>query len=175
MPSHVQQAELFGEGPLSFELDGVVIPDDHSVFKLFPGKSYRLAKVMRETSFAFLDIQGLTTLPGHPLEWDDLDILNVISLDRMMREGESHGVRKRKRSGSEQDKKRLRFLKNLFFTAKRGDLILVPLGEGYSSQIAIGELQVERFQAYCRARQKVEDEATVRPPARLKSPAKKPK
>lgn len=143
MPRRDEFADVLEPPPISFEIEGVVIPDNHSVYKLFPGKTYRLAKAMHETRHAFLDIQGLASLPLTPLEWDDETLLSVISLDRIMREGESHGKRRGKGRSRDQDKKRLRFLKGLFFEAKRGDLLLVPLGEGFSSQIAIGELEDE--------------------------------
>lgn len=141
MPINDDFDNLLTPQAIVYDLDGVIIPDDHAVFKLFPGKTYRLAKAMHDAKHAFLDIQGLESLPNSPWEWDDAALLNVISLDRIMREGEKRTSRKSKSGGNSQDKKRLRFLKNLYFEAKLGDLIIVPLGEGFSSQVAIGELQ----------------------------------
>lgn len=143
MPEQTEFEELLTPEVMEFEIDGVVIPDDHSVFKLFPGKTYRLAKVMHDARLAFLDIPGLSELSGQPSDWRDSDVLRVIRDERLFREGGASRPRKRKGSGSAQDKKRLGFLKNLFFKAKKGDLILVPLGDGFASQIALGELQDE--------------------------------
>lgn len=131
---------LFSPEPVEFEIDGVVIPDDHRVFKLFPGKTYRLAKAMHDSRHAFLDIPGLTELEGVPSEWRDADLLSIITEERIRREAGAHKKRKRKSSGISQDKRRLGFLKSLFFSARKGDLILVPLGDGFASRVAIGEL-----------------------------------
>ena len=135
--------ELFEAEPVEFEIDGVVVPSDHSVYKLFPGKTYRLAKAMHDSRHAFLDIAGLTDLEGAPSEWSDDAVLRVITMERVLREIGQPCCRKLKQSGAAQDKRRLGFLKNLFFKAKKGDLILVPLGDGFASQIAVGELQDE--------------------------------
>ena len=112
---------------IEIQLDAYVLPEGHRVFKLFPGETYRLNKEIVNTRTAFLDIQGLDSLPGEPANWTDAEIKSVITNDRLMRVATG---KKPKKRPSAQDTKRLGFLKNLFFVAKRGDLILVPLGRG---------------------------------------------
>jgi hypothetical protein len=114
------------------ELDAYVLPDDHSVFKLFPGKTYGFNKAIVDKKMAFLDIRGLDRLSDDPRSWTDAEMRQVITQDRITR----GAVVKR---GVAQDTKRLRFLKNLFFVAKKGDLVVVPLGQGLEGGVALGE------------------------------------
>ncbi|WP_147420656.1 hypothetical protein [Sphingomonas sp. PP-CC-1A-547] len=120
---------------LEIKLDAYVLPDDHRVFKLFPGRTYRLNKEIVERKTAFLDIRGLDELSGDPAEWSADDLRRIITADRVL---QSSGSKIKKRPVS-QDTKRLRFLRNLLMVAKEGDLIVVPLGKGLDGEVAIGE------------------------------------
>jgi hypothetical protein len=127
------------------QLDAYVIPDDHLVFKVSPGKTYRFYRAVRDANAIFLDIRGLETLRGAPRQWEDNDVLNVIAEDRWQRELESR-ARGNEPHGSEgvgkTDRRNLTFLKHLLLDAKKGDLVVVPV-EGYINDVLIGELTTD--------------------------------
>ena len=127
------------------ELNAYVLPADHSVFKLFPGKSYRLSKEVESKEAAFLDIRGLDSLGNDPAAWTDDDILRVIAEDRVRRALSTQRAQKSPPSTTPiaSDKRKLGFLKSLLFVAKRGDLVVIPLGEGVTAKVAIGEFSEE--------------------------------
>jgi hypothetical protein len=85
---------------------------------------------------AFLDIHGLDTLGSEPVAWTDQQLKDVIQKDRIYRDLSSGKPTKK---GAAQDTKRLNFLRNMYFTAKEGDLVVVPLGKGLDGEVAIGE------------------------------------
>lgn len=124
------------------ELDAYVLPDDHAIFKVSPGKTYRFYQEVRRTSVVFLDIRGLDDLAGDPVNWSDVDVLKTIANDRWARELISR-ERGNEPKGSEgitkTDKTRLGFLKALLGEAKKGDLVVVP-ADGYGKDVLIGEL-----------------------------------
>ena len=127
---------------LTVKLDAYVLPDDHAVYKYFPGQSYRFYKVVRDAEAVFLDIRGLDSLVGDPSQWPDDDVLKLIADDRWTRE-----VHRTRHGGepkggpevSSVDRRHLRFLKGLLIEAKKGDLIVVA-AEGYDKDVLIGEI-----------------------------------
>jgi hypothetical protein len=132
--SHSKGIEIF--------LDAYVLPDDHEVWKCFPGETYRFLQAVYEAKAVFLDIRGLEELDPDPGNWQDADVLRVISEDRWKRELEKESRGKSARGTpdvSSEDRKRLTFLKGLLFEAKKGDLIVLP-ADGYRREVLIGEL-----------------------------------
>lgn len=127
------------------ELDAYVIPDDHLIFKVSPGKTYRFYQAVRAARSVFLDIRGLESLGKDPATWSDKDVLTAIADDRWERELESR-ARGNKPQGSPgvgtTDRRNLTFLKRLFFDAKKGDVVVIP-AEGYAKDVLIGELTTE--------------------------------
>lgn len=125
------------------ELDAFVLPDDHSIFKCSPGKTYRFYQQVRKASAIFLDIRGLDTLGDDLREVSDKEILRVIAGDRWDREQASIARGNKPTGGTEAvsriDRTRLGFLKALLGEAKKGDIIVVPV-EGYDKDVLIGEL-----------------------------------
>lgn len=123
-------------------LDAYVLPDDHHVFKVSPGKTYRFYKEVKRANAIFLDVRGLDALEGHPVTWSDRELLKVIAGDRWDRELKSRArgnEAKGSKGISRTDRTRLGFLKALLGEAKKGDLVIVPV-EGYSKDVLIGEL-----------------------------------
>lgn len=123
-------------------LEAYVLPDDHRIFKVSPGKTYRFYQEVKRANAIFLDVRGLDSLDGHPVTWSDRELLEVIADDRWDRElksrergNEAHGSE----GISKTDRTRLGFLKALLGEAKKGDLVIVPV-EGYSKDVLIGEL-----------------------------------
>lgn len=125
------------------QLDAYVIPDDHGVWKCFPGQTYRFYEVVRDSNAVFLDVRGLDALPANPVEWEDREALKIIAADRWTRE-----LARQQRGGkgvngapdvSRQDWKVLNFLKGLLLHAKKDDLIIVP-ADGYRRDVLIGEV-----------------------------------
>jgi len=62
------------------EIGAYVLPDDHKVFKFFPGKNYKFYDLVRATSVAIIDVRGLDELDGKPGEWDADDVLGGIDI-----------------------------------------------------------------------------------------------
>lgn len=141
--------DLFGlldqPEPITVNLDAYVLPDDHTVFKCSPGKTYRFYLAVRAAKVVFPDIRGLDQLKGEPEQWTDAEILEVIAADRWQREMVSR-MRGNQDQGSEGvskiDRRNLTFLKRIFFEAKKGDLVVVPV-DGYAKDVLIGELLTE--------------------------------
>ena len=124
------------------ELDAYVLPDDHAIFKVSPGKTYRFYQEVRRANAIFLDVRGLDMLPGNPKDWPDNKLLEIISDDRWAREvisREKGNDPKGSEGITRTDRTRLGFLKALLGEAKRGDLVIVPV-EGYAKDVLIGEL-----------------------------------
>jgi hypothetical protein len=121
------------------ELGTYILPDDHKVWKYFPGKSYKFHDLVSETAIALIDVRGLDGLGSDPSKWSDDDLLTRIAEDRIDRRVESGGKRPSRLVRSTGDKATLTFLKGLLFTAKRGDLIVMP-DKGYTTLVRIGML-----------------------------------
>lgn len=127
-----------GAKVIKVELGTVILPDDHSVFKLFPGKGYKFYETILRTKIAFLDLRGLGELGPNASNWDDKKLLRLISEDRVRRQIEEGGKAPKKLRASTGDKQALTFLKGLI-KARQGDLIMVP-GSGYRSEVLIGQV-----------------------------------
>jgi hypothetical protein len=127
------------------ELDAYVIPDDHLVFKLSPGKTYRFYRAVHEARAVFMDIRGLDRLPSKLADWDDKAVLKIIADDRWNRELQSR-ERGNQPKGSpgvgKIDRRNLTFLKRLLFEGKKGDLVVVG-APGYINDVLVGELLTE--------------------------------
>lgn len=128
--------------PIEVELDAYILPSDHGVWKVFPGRTYRFLEAVRASHHVFMDVRGLRSLPGTPFEWDKKAVISAIAGDRWDRElarAES-GARPKGGAGvTKQDRKVFGFLKGLLLEAKKGDLVVLP-ADGYRREVLIGEL-----------------------------------
>lgn len=118
------------------ELSTYLLPDDHKVFKFFPGKSYKFQDLVLQTSVALIDVRNLAKL-GDPATWQDDKLLDHIAADRVERRVEAGAKRPTRIVRSQGDKATLTFLRGLLFTAKKGDLIVMP-DKGYTTEVWIG-------------------------------------
>lgn len=127
------------------QLDAYVVPDDHRVFKISPGRTYRFYRAVRDANAIFLDLRGLEGLDDDPAAWVDKDVLKLIADDRWNREIQSR-ARGNKPQGAEgvgsTDRRNLTFLKALLLDARKGDFIVVP-AEGYTKEVLIGEFTTD--------------------------------
>lgn len=121
------------------ELGTYILPDDHKVWKYFPGKDYKFHGLVAEKSLALIDVRDLDDLSDDPSDWDDDDLLEHIAEDRVQRRVDAGFKRPDKLVRSQGDKATLTFLRGLLFTAKKGDLILMP-DKGYTTAVRIGML-----------------------------------
>ncbi len=122
------------------ELEAFVIPDDHTVWKVSPGKTYRFYRAVAASSFIFPDIRGLEGLQSKPANWQDDDVLKQISSDRYAREQNNvaNGGSAVPRSHVvKSDKETLTFANRIWKEAKLGDLVVVP-ADGYDKDVMIG-------------------------------------
>lgn len=128
--------------PIVVQLDAFVLPDDHTVWKCSPGKTYRFYNVVKEANVVFPDVRGLGEYFDEGQEWDDDRVLRIIADDRWSRELASRARNNKPKAGSSSinstDQTNLTFLKRLFFEAKKGDFVVVP-AEGYDKEILFGE------------------------------------
>jgi hypothetical protein len=82
----------------------------------------------------------LSTRPSNdPGAWEDEGLLDHIANDRIDRHVEAGGSRPERFVRSAGDKATLTFLNGLFFTAQKGDLIVMP-NKGYTTAVRIGML-----------------------------------
>lgn len=116
-----------------------ILPNDHKVWKYFPGKDYKFHDVVTETAVALIDVRDLNDLGNFPAEWDEEELLEHIAADRIERRVEAGAPRPDRFVRSAGDKATLTFLQGLFFTAKKGDLIVMP-DKGYTTAVRIGML-----------------------------------
>lgn len=123
----------------SVKIDAYVLPDDHKVYKFFPGKSYKFYEVVRDTKLAIIDVRNLDELGDDPDEWDDDDVLDHISQDRVDRAVAKGKKRPARLVNSQGDKATQTFLEGLLFKARKGDLIAMP-DKGYTTNVLIGRL-----------------------------------
>lgn len=132
---------------LEVKLDAYIVPDDHHVYKCFPGKAYRFYELVRDESAVFLDVLGLNQLDQDASRWTRQQIVDTIRSDRQKREADmiARGRKPPRRTGysatgySRTDRRDTTFAIGLYQTAKQGDLIVVP-AEGYQRDVLIGEL-----------------------------------
>lgn len=121
------------------ELGTYILPDDHMVYKYFPGKSYKFHDLVAQTSIALIDVRNLQDVGRDTAKWTDDDLLAHISADRIERRVDAGARRPTRIVKSQGDKATLTFLRNLLFEAKKGDLILMP-DKGYTTLVQIGML-----------------------------------
>lgn len=128
---------------IEVDLDAYALPDDHTVWKCSPGKTYRFYRAVQEAHSVFPDVRGLEQLEGRPSDWSDQQILDIISADRRNRE--QAAVERGRKDVEVQpgvtkaDRATLTFVKRIWFEAKLGDLVVIP-AEGYDKKVLIGEL-----------------------------------
>ncbi len=120
------------------ELNAVVLPNDHRVFKFFPGRDYQYYEVMRDRGIAFLEVRNLDKLGQDPARWPPEALLNHIAADRVERAVEVGMDRPTRIVRSQGDKATQTFLQGLLFTAQKGDLILMP-NRGYTTNVMVGQ------------------------------------
>ena len=116
-----------------------ILPNDHKVYKFFPGKKYKFHELVEATSVALIDVRNLEVLGADPKLWDDKKLLKHIAQDRVDRKVKAGAKRPAKLVRSQGDKATQTFLKGLLFAAKKGDLILMP-DKGYTTFVKIGIL-----------------------------------
>lgn len=121
------------------ELDAYVLPDDHRIYKFFPGKGYKFFDQIVQSSVAFIDIRGLDKLKGKPNAWNLDEVLTAIATDRVDRSVALGGKRPSRLVRSKGDKAHLTFLKGLLFEARKGDFIIMPTKD-YDANVRVGEL-----------------------------------
>jgi hypothetical protein len=122
---------------VSVQLGTFILPNDHRVYKYFPGKSYKFHDLVAASSIALMDVRDLSDVGSDPAKWTDEKLLPHISADRVERRVEAGAPRPTRIVKSQGDKATLTMLRGLFFTAKQGDMILMP-DKGYTTLVQIG-------------------------------------
>lgn len=118
-------------------MDASALPDDHQVYKCFPGEGYKFYDVVLQQGVAFLDIRGLDDLPDNPAAWDPDALRDKVALDHALRGAKRRGGKRRRRSGVVQ--RNINFVNGLLLELRRGALIVVP-PPGYRREVLIGEV-----------------------------------
>lgn len=126
----------------SVKIGAYVLPDDHRVYKFFPGKSYKFYDVARDAKLAIIDVRDLNELGDDPAKWDSDALQKHISTDRVERAVAKGKKRPARIINSQGDKQTKTFLDGLFFKARKGDLIAMP-NKGYTTEVLIGLLRDE--------------------------------
>lgn len=115
-----------------------IVPDDHKIWKLFPGEGYKFDHAIDAHKIAFLDVRGLDRMSKSSLSWKRDRLEDVVSLDRWRRQVSATGNETERRvSGA--DKRTATYVEGLLNFAKKGDFLAVP-SSGPTSSIAIYEL-----------------------------------
>lgn len=125
---------------VAVDLQTYILPDDHTVYKFFPGKGYKFHEAVATSSIAIIDVQGLEKFSELSGAWDDKELLTLIAEDRVARKVGAGKKRPSRLVRSAGDKLTLTFLKGLFFEANQGDMIIMP-DKGYMTDVLIGILQ----------------------------------
>lgn len=124
-------------GPV-VDLGVTVIPDDHKLWKVFPGEGYKFLNSMLESHLVFMDIRNLDELGEDPSEWDYDDLVEHVSLDRWSRQVAASGNATERRV-SPTDKQNATMVEGLLSTAKKGDIVIIP-HTGSDGNVTIGQL-----------------------------------
>lgn len=124
---------------INVALGTYILPKDHKVWKYFPGKDYKFHDLVSQTAIALIDVRNLDDLEGGSDLWGDVELLEHIAEDRIQRRVEAGYARPDRLVRSQGDKATLTFLRGLLFTAKKGDLIVMP-DKGYTTAVRIGML-----------------------------------
>lgn len=123
---------------IKVNLDAVILPHEHKIFKLFPGRDYEFYEFMKRQGVVFIDVRDLKLLGDNPREWDQDKLLNHIAADRVNRKVEQGHERPARIVRSQGDKATRTFVNGLLLKAKKGDLILMPQ-KGYED-VMVGQL-----------------------------------
>jgi hypothetical protein len=123
---------------LEVEIDAWVLPHDHTVFKISPGKTYRFMKAVADASIVFPDVRGLDNFDGDPASWDEKKLLNAIVADRTSRMAQTNELEVQQLNNTPTDKATLTFARRIWFEGKKGDIVVVP-NVGYTRPVLFGE------------------------------------
>jgi hypothetical protein len=124
---------------IKVNLDAYVLPDDHRLYKFFPGKAYKFYDQVFDNDLAFIDVRGLDALGDDYTAWTDEDIVTAIAKDRVERFVADGGDRPSRLVRSTRDKANRTFLKGLLFEARKGDFIVMPTKD-LGAEVQVGEL-----------------------------------
>lgn len=120
------------------DLGVTVIPEDHKIWKVFPGEGYKFLNLMLESHLAFLDIRDLDKLGDDISEWDYDDLVETVSIDRWSRQVAATGNETDRRV-SPTDKQNATMVDGLLSIAKMGDIVLIP-HPGSDGNVTVGQL-----------------------------------
>ncbi len=120
------------------KLSATVLPPDHKIFKLFPGRDYKFYNHMKKSGYVFMDIRDLDELGEDPRRWDPEQLLKHISSDRVEQAVESGEDRPARIVRTPGDKAAQTYLSGLLFAAKKGDMVLMP-NRGYTTDVMVGQ------------------------------------
>ena len=122
---------------IDIDLATTIVPNDHKIWKLFPGEGYKFVNLIDQSRVAFLDVRGLGKLKGKPSDWKRDKLVNLVSKDRWKRQNAQRSDKTERRI-SDGDKRTATFVEGLFNKAKKGDFALVP-GPGGDGFVSIYE------------------------------------
>jgi hypothetical protein len=128
--------------PVKVDLGVTIIPNNHRVWKLFPGEGYKFLDSMLENNAVFLDVRGLVDLGENPIEWDDEELLELISTDRWERQNELR-IEQTDRRISAADKRTATLINGLFCRARKGDMVIMP-HPGNTGSVSIGRFTTKK-------------------------------
>ncbi|MBH5322248.1 hypothetical protein [Aurantiacibacter sediminis] len=120
------------------DLATTIVPNDHRIWKLFPGEGYKFERQIDDRRVAFLDVRGLDRLPENSRDWRRDRLENIASLDRWRRQVAATGIRTDRRV-SAADKRTATYVDGLLNVARKGDFLAVP-SQGADAKINIYEL-----------------------------------
>lgn len=123
---------------IEVQIDAWVLPHDHTVFKISPGKTYRFMRAVAEASIVFPDVRGLDDFGDDPTEWDDATLLTAIVADRTSRVVQADDAEEVSQTKTPTDRATLTFARRIWFEGKKGDLVVVP-NVGYTRPVLFGE------------------------------------
>lgn len=127
---------------MEIHLDAYVLPEDHSVYKFFPGKSYKFRDQIIGAEVVFLDVRGIHEITASQKPWTHEAIKQAAFQDRATRylESRAEEVEEEKsfRVGPN-DAKHATMVHGLLYSAKKGDIIIMSAPR-YQTDIYFGEL-----------------------------------
>lgn len=123
---------------IEVKLNAVILPHDHKVYKLFPGKDYKHYTKIKDSGVVFLDVQDLEKISTDKSKWKADALVTHIATDRVARAVAKGKPQPSRLVRSQGDKATATFIQGLLFTAKKGDLVLVP-DRGYGTDVLIGQ------------------------------------
>jgi len=123
---------------IKIKLNAVVFPEDHKIFKFFPGRGYKFHDYMEKSELVFMDIRNLNDLGEDPARWNQDRVLDHIAADRVEQAVEDGEERPTRIIRTQGDKAAQTFLNGLLFSARKGDVLLMP-NRGYTTDVMIGQ------------------------------------